>query len=138
MTTFTDSVKLGGGDLRFTEAGAVFYMPYSFDPTSSTAIQLGTIPPNAKVVDVVSFGGATGGTNPTINIGTTTTANELASGLRGDVTRSAMATNTIASGANTVVSAVTSAPIYGKVGGSAATGGTAVGYVAYIVLDTWR
>jgi hypothetical protein len=37
-----------------------------------------------------------------------------------------------------VVSAVTSSTIYGKVGGSAATGGTAIGYVAYIVLDIWR
>lgn len=138
MTTFTDSVKLGGGDLRFTEASAVFYMPYSFDPTSATAIILGYVPPNAKIIDVVSFGGATGGTSPTINVGTTTTANELAAALRADVSRSAMATNTIASGANAVISAVTSSPIYGKVGASAATGGTAVGYVAYIVLDTWR
>lgn len=136
MTTFSDSVKIGGSGV--TEASAVFHMPYSFDPTSSSQVLLGYLPPNAKPLSVVSYGGATGGTNPTVDIGTLADDDGLANELDADGNSDSFAAGTGGAQINTVLSAVAATAIYGKVGASAATGGTAVGYVRYVVLDSWR
>ena len=137
MTTFTDSVQLEGGEQRITAAGAAFYMPFSFDPTSSTQVLLGYLPPGAKVVDVIGGGGSTGGTNPTVDIGTAGDDDGFANELLSDLVRSGLAGSKMGAQWNTVISSVAATPVYGKVGASAATGGTTTGYIVYTVIKTW-
>lgn len=129
LSTHPFGVQAGGGLSRATKASAVFCLRASFDPTSSTQILLGTLPPRSRVIDVVSMGGGTGGTNPTVDIGTVGTSDGFANELRADAVRSAVASTT----AGTLVGTLNTAnvDVYGKVGASAATGGTAVVLVQY-------
>ena len=121
-----------GGKSGLTKAGAIFALRGSFDPTSSSQVSLGVIPKNAVVVDVISYGGATGGTNPTVDIGTSD-EDGLANELDADGVSSAVAAGTAGALINTVLSSDTT--VYGKVGGSAATGGTTSVAVLYTVTD---
>lgn len=138
MTTskFPFGVSAGGGagNNRATVASAVFSMRATFDPTSATQILLGTVPAGSRVVDVVGFGGATGGTNPTVDIGTVASNQGFANELDCDATASsAVAAGTAGTLIGTLLTVAT--PIYGKVGGSAATGGTAAVIIQYTIED---
>jgi hypothetical protein len=126
-------VAAGGGASRTTTASAIFQMRASFDPTSATQILLGTVPAGARIVEVVSAGGATGGTNPTVDIGTLATADGFANELRADIKSSALAAATGGTLLNTLLTANTA--VYGKVGASAATGGTTVALINYTLED---
>ena len=129
LSTHPFGVQAGGGLSRATKAPAVFAMRATFDPTSSTQILLGTLPPRSRVIDVISFGGGTGGTSPTVDIGIVGTSDGFANELRTDVVRSAVASTT----AGTLIGTLNAAnvDVYGKVGASAATGGTAVVVIQY-------
>lgn len=132
-TRYPRGLSIGGASERTTSAGVPGVLRFSFDPTSSTQILLGTLPKGAVVVDVLSYGGATGGTNPTVDIGTSGTTDAYANELKANIASAAVAANTIGTGANTQLTAATA--VYGKVGASAATGGTTKGAIIYIIED---
>lgn len=102
----------------------------AFDPTSATQVKLFTLPAGAIPLGVQSLGGATGGTNPTVDIGTVADQDGFAAELDAD-------TLTLAggSGALTGVLLTADTPVYGMVGASAATGGTTTVVFQYIMSD---
>ena len=128
------SVGGGAGNNRVTVSSVVSVLRASFDPTSASQILLGTLPPGSRVVDVVSYGGATGGTNPTVDIGTIASNQGFANELDADATASsAVAAGTAGVLIGTLLTVAT--PVYGKVGASAATGGATVVMVNFTVED---
>ena len=90
----------------------------SFDPTSTSADTGIDLPKGARPVSIVPYGGTTGGTNPTVDIGTATSLAIFANEVASDATQTAP----LGVLANTALTANT--PVYGRVGASAATGGT--------------
>ena len=133
VTRFPSGIAAGGGSTAATTAGGLFIMRVSFDPTSSSQVLLGTLPKGARVIDVRSWGGGTGGTNPTVDIGTVADDDGFANELDADGNSSAYAAGTLGVLANTQLTSDT--PVYGKVGGSAATGGTTAVHIHFIVED---
>ena len=134
VTRFSGGVGAGGGSSGATKASAVHVLRGSFDPTSATQISLGYIPAGAIVVDVVGMGGATGGTNPTVDVGTSGDDDGYANELDADAAgTSATAAAKLGALIGTQVTALTE--VFGKVGASAATGGTTVVHIHYIVED---
>jgi hypothetical protein len=133
-TNFTGGVTAGGGSggSRSTIASSTFSMRYTpFDATSATQVLIGILPAGSRVLDVVSMGGATGGTNPTVLVGTVADDDGFAANLDADAKSSAIAAGTTGVLVGTLLTAAT--PIYGKVGSSAATGGTNSGFVQYVI-----
>lgn len=102
----------------------------SFDPTAASASTGVTLPKGARVIGVQSLGGATGGTNPTVDVGTAGDADGFANELDADDV-------TIAPGVGALTGTVLSADtlVYAGVGASAATGGTTVAYLTYVMDD---
>jgi hypothetical protein len=117
----------------------------SFDPTisagSPAAVRIGTsssaglrftLPAGAVPISFTSLGGGTGGTSPTVDIGTLADVdgffNEADADTKGVITG--------ANGALVVAGGIT-APVlvYASVGSSAATGGTTSGIFTYTVID---
>lgn len=93
---------------------------------------LGYLPVGAVPIDVLGFGGATGGTNPTVDIGSLADDDGYANELDADAAgTSATAGARLGALMNTRVTAVTA--VYGKVGASAATGGTHSGALLYVI-----
>jgi hypothetical protein len=133
LTNFPNGITMGGGNQRSTTAGVMGAIVATFDPTSSTQVLLGTLPTGALPLDVVGYGGTTGGTNPTVDIGTVGSSAGLANELDGDATASsAVAAGT--AGALVGVQVTAPTPVYGKVGASAGTGGTMKVAIQFIVL----
>jgi len=133
VTRFSRGLAIGGAGSDATTASALCVMRGSFDPTSSTQILIGTLPKGARVIDVRSWGGATGGTNPTVDIGTSGDDDGFANELDADGNSGAYAPGTLGVLANTQLSSDTA--VYGKVGASAATGGTTTVHVHFVVED---
>jgi len=102
----------------------------SFDPTSSSQIELFTFPKGAIPLSVQSLGGASGGTNPTVDIGTSGDDDGFANELDADTLGVPVATGALL---GTELTADT--VVYGKVGASAATGGTTTIIFNYIMAD---
>lgn len=115
----------------------------AFNPTnaSATAVRIGTsatagpiftLPRGAVPITFLSLGGATGGTNPTVDIGTAATPdgffNEADADTKGTLVGAA-GTLVVATGVPAAVQ------VTGRVGASAATGGTTVGIFTYTVVD---
>ena len=128
-TKFPTGVSAGGGSTGATSAGALFALRASFDPTSASQVSLGVLPAGAIVQDVLSYGGATGGTNPTVDIGTSGDDDGLANELDADGQAAAVAGAVGGALINTALASETE--VFGKVGASAATGGTTVVAVIY-------
>ena len=103
--------------------------------TSATAGEIFTLPKGAVPNSFISLGGATGGTNPTVDIGTAADPdgffNELDADLKGAV-KGADGALVIGTGvpANVQVTA--------NQGSSAATGGTVTGTFHYTMVDNAR
>mgnify|MGYP003632100738 FL=1 len=103
--------------------------------TSATAGEIFTLPKGAVPSSFISLGGATGGTNPTVDIGTAADPdgffNELDADLKGAV-KGADGALVIGTGvpANVQVTA--------NQGSSAATGGTVTGTFHYTMVDNAR
>ena len=132
-TKFPNGISFGREGGTTDVSGVMAVARASFDATSATQIELFTLPAGAIVVDVLSYGGGTGGANPTVDIGTSGDDDALANELAVDKTESAVSGGTGGTSLNTLFSAPQT--IYGKVGASAATGGNAVVSVLYIVTD---
>ena len=132
LTNFPNGIQCYGGNQRASRAGVELKCIASFDPTSSSQVLLCTLPAGAIPIDVTSFGGGTGGTNPTVDIGTSGTTDGYANELRCDVIRGAVATSTGGTLLGTQVTVPTA--VYGKVGSAAAGGGTVKVGIKFIVL----
>lgn len=115
----------------------------SFNPTnaSATAVRIGTsatagntltLPAGAVPISLLSLGGATGGTNPTVDIGTAATPDGFFNEADADTKGTLMGANgTLAVGGGITAPVV----VTGRVGASAATGGTFTGVLTYTVFD---
>lgn len=131
ITRFPRGLVVGGARSGASTASAMCILRGSFDPTSSAQVLIGTLPKGARVIDVRSWGGATGGTNPTVDIGTLADDDGFANELDADGNSSGFAAGTLGVLANTQLTVPT--PVYGKVGGSAATGGTTTVHIHFVV-----
>lgn len=145
-STFQGLLRSYGGAGKgtgVTPAPVLQSVVISFDPTAvaATPVRIGTssstgntftLPAGAVPVSFVSLGGATGGSNATVDIGTAATAdgffNEADADTKGAVTG---ANGSLVVGGG-IAAAVT---VTGKVGASAATGGTITGIFNFVVYD---
>lgn len=144
-TTFQGVVRSYGGGVKGTVTPGVMTQTVQFacDPTaagatnvrigtSSSAGQTLTLPAGAIILSVQTVQAAAGGTDPTIDLGTSADpdgiANELPVDVKGEITGAAGAL-VVAGGlaANATVTA--------NVGASAATSGTFVGALTYAMAN---
>tara|TARA_R100000655_G_scaffold57674_1_gene96038 strand:- start:330 stop:749 length:420 start_codon:yes stop_codon:yes gene_type:complete len=115
----------------------------SFDPTAAAAtnVRVGTsattgqtltLPAGAIPISIMTVGGATGGTNPTVNIGTAADPDGLFAAVDADTA----GTLAGAGGALAVAGGLAAdATVTGIVGSSAATGGTFTGILTYVMAN---
>ena len=157
-TTFISNVRSNGGDnKRETYAGSVcLQAQFYFDPTaaqgtdvqvSSTDTRAVVLPTNSVITGITFNGDATGGTNPTIDMGYTDydggTNFVDVDGLLNEANADAGAVVTVWGGDSTAGAALGDVDlpaterikIVGGQGASAATGGTITGIIYYYVKD---
>lgn len=127
--TTTQGHTRQGGERGTIAAVSKLMAKGSFDPTSSSQIALFTLPNGAIPLEVTSLGGATGGTNPTVDIGTSGDPDGFADELDADAVAFAD------SGDLTGIELTADTIVFGKVGASAATGGTVTVIQSYIMSD---
>ena len=144
-TTFQGIVRSNGGAGKGNATPSVVTLSevISFDPTAAAAtnVRIGTssssgetfvLPTGAVPVSFMTIGGATGGTNPTVDIGSSADDdgffNEVDCDTKGSL-KGADGALVVAGG----ISAATT--VTGKKGASAATGGTVTGVFTYTVVD---
>ena len=144
-TTFQGVVRSYGGGSKGTHTPGVMTqsVQISFDPTatSATNVKIGTssssgedlvLPAGAIPISIMTIGGATGGTNPTVDIGTSADDD----GLFNEVDADTKGTVKGADGALAVAGGLAAdATVTGKVGASAATGGTFTGILTYVMAN---
>ncbi len=146
LNTFQGLMRSTGGAAKesgITPAPLVMSVVVSCNPTSATATplrigssatagQIFTLPRGAVPISMLTIGGATGGTNPTVDIGTAATTdgffNEVDADTKG-VIMGANGTLVVATGTTADV------VVTGKVGASAATGGTFTGVFTYTMYN---
>jgi len=127
-----------GGNSAGTPAVPSLFIKASFDPTQvSAALTAGdgqavVLPEGAIVTSVNSLGGSTGGTNPTVDVGTSADPDAFANELPSDTLTLRDAT-ILGASAGTVLA--TDTTVYGGVGASAATGGTTTILIEYVPSD---
>lgn len=134
VTRYPSGLAVGGGATGASSAGVVCALRLSFDPTSVSQVALGVLPAGAIPIDIIGYGGATGGTNPTVDIGTVGSAAGFANELDADAGGTS-ASSGADFGALMNVQVTAETIVYGNVGASAATGGTFKGAMLYIVED---
>ena len=144
-TTFQGVVRSYGGGIKGTHTPVpmTHSVQISFDPTAAAAtnVRIGTssssgetlvLPAGAIPISIMTIGGATGGTNPTVDIGTSADDD----GLFNEVDADTAGTLKGADGALAVAGGLAAdATVTGKVGASAATGGTFTGILTYVMAD---
>ena len=144
-TTFQGIVRSNGGAGKGNATPSVVTLSevISFDPTASSAtnVRVGSssssgetfvLPEGAVPVSFMTIGGATGGTNPTVDIGSSADDDGFFNEVDADTKGSLKG----ADGALVVAGGITAATtVTGKVGASAATGGTITGVFTYTVVD---
>ena len=148
-TSFQGIIRSYGGQDKssgVTPSNVILSAIISFNPVGATAVavRVGTsatsgeifkLPKGAVPTQFISLGGATGGTNPTVDIGTAADPdgffNELDADLKGAV-----------KGADGALAIGTGVPANVQVtaneGSSAATGGTVTGTFHYTMVDNAR
>ena len=110
---------------------AILGLPVSLNPAAASASTGMVIPEGCIVLGFQHDGGATGGTNPTFDMGTSGDPDGYIN--EGDADASGFVAVNGAL-ANTATTAPTT--IYAGVGSSAATGGTISGYLLYVRVDS--
>ena len=144
-TTFQGVVRSLGGGTRgtHTPTPVTQSVQISFDPTQSSAtnVRVGTsatsgetltLPAGAIPISIMTIGGSTGGTNPTVDIGTSADPD----GLFNEVDADTAGTLKGADGALAVAGGLAAdATVTGVVGSSAATGGTFTGVLTYVMAN---
>lgn len=144
-TTFQGVVRSYGGGTKGTHTPGVMVqsVQISFDPTASSAanVKIGTssssgedlvLPAGAIVMSIMTVNAATGGTNPTVDIGTSADNdgifNEVPCDVVGEITG--------ANGALAIAGGLAAdATVQGKVGSSAASSGTFTGILTYTMAN---
>lgn len=146
LNTFQGLMRSTGGAAKesgVTPGPLTMGVVISFNPTSASAtpVRIGTsstsgsfftLPAGAVPLYVMSLGGATGGTNPTVDIGSLATPDGFFNEVDAD-------TKGVVNGANgslvvgTGITAQTQ--VYGRVGASAAAGGTFTGVFVYTMYN---
>ena len=143
-STFQGIVRTNGGARKGESTPGVVAISevVAFNPVGAAAnVKVGTshttgenfiLPDNAVPVSFMTIGGATGGTNPTVNIGTAADPDGFFVNADAD-TKGSLANATGA----LVVGAGISGPVQvtANQGSSAATGGTTVGVFTYTIAD---
>lgn len=144
--TFQGLVRSLGGAMRedgVTPVPVTQSVMISFNPTlaSATPVRIGTsatagntltLPAGTVPISILSIGGATGGTNPTVDIGTAASPDGFFNEVDADTKGVLQGNNgTIAVGTGIAAPVV----VTGRVGASAATGGTFTGILTYVVYD---
>jgi len=148
-TSFQGIVRSYGGQDKssgVTPSNVILSAIVSFNPVgaSAVAVRVGTsatsgeifkLPKGAVPTEFISLGGATGGTNPTVAIGTAADPdgffNELDADLKG--------ASQTGAGALVVGTGVpANVEVTGNQGASAATGGTVTGTFHYTMVDNAR
>lgn len=125
-TTYRGTVRMGS--FPGSSIGSpVLALKASFDPTSATQVLLGTLPKGAIPLNVISLAGTTGGTNPTVDIGSLADDDGFANELDAD------GFSATGAGALTGVALTANTAVYGKVGASAGTGGTCTVLIQYVM-----
>ena len=148
-TSFQGIIRSYGGQDKssgVTPSNVNLSAIYTFNPVGATAVPLrvGTsattgvifkLPKGAVPNSFISLGGATGGTNPTVDIGTAADPdgffNELDADLKG-ASQSGAGALVIGTGVPANVE------VTGNQGSSAATGGTVTGTFFYTMVDNAR
>ena len=145
-TTFQGIVRSNGGAGKGNSTPSVVTLSevIAFDPTavSATAVKVGTssstgndfvLPAGSVPISFMTIGGATGGTNPTVDIGTSADPDGFFNEADADTKGSLKG----ADGALVVGGGIAAdVTVTGNVGASAATGGTIVGVFTYTVADS--
>ena len=145
-TTFQGVVRSYGGGTKGTHTPVPMTqsVQISFDPTatSATNVRIGTsatsgetltLPAGAIPLSLVILGGATGGTNPTVDIGTSADPDGLFNEVDADATGNDIVA---ANGALSVAGGLAAdATVPGMKGSSAATGGTFTGVLTYVMAE---
>lgn len=145
-STFQGLIRSHGGAARedgVTPGVSTLAAVIAFNPTnaSATAVRIGTsatsgafftLPRGAIPISFVSLGGATGGASPTVDIGTAASP----AGFFDEADADTKGVITGANGALVTGTGITAAvQVTGRVGASAAAGGTTVGIFNYTVFD---
>jgi len=144
-TSFTGVVRsYGGGSKGSVTPGVVTQsVTISFDPTATgaTAVKIGTssstgqnfvLPAGAVPVSLLSLGGTTGGTNPTVDIGSSADPD----GFFNEVDADTKGTLKGADGALVDGDGIAAdTTVTGNVGASAGTGGTFTGVFTYVIYN---
>lgn len=146
LNTFQGLMRSTGGQAKesgVTPGPLTMAVVISFDPTSAsaTAVRIGTsaatgsfltLPAGAVPLYLLTIGGATGGTNPTVDIGSSGTPD----GFFNEADADTKGTINGANGSLVVGTGLTAnTQVYGKVGASAASGGTFTGVLVYTVYN---
>ena len=145
-TTFQGVVRSYGGGTKGTHTPVPMTqsVQISFDPTASAAtnVRIGTsatsgqtltLPAGAIPIQLAILGGATGGTNPTVDIGTSADPDGLFNEVDADNSGNAIVG---ANGALVVAGGLAAdATVTGMKGSSAATGGTFTGILTYVMAN---
>jgi hypothetical protein len=129
-TTTKSSIQSGPPGL---EGYVILAQTGSFDPTAESQVPTGvTLPKGAVIVNLIGWGGATGGSDPTVHVGFDDDDDAVLVDQDADDVRIAIGRGNTSSG-----EAVNGEPLdqdrnlYGIVGTSAATGGTFSFTVSY-------
>lgn len=146
LNTFQGLMRSSGGATKesgVTPSPLTMAVVISFDPTASsaTAVRIGTsattgnfltLPKGAVPLYLLTLGGATGGTNPTVDIGSSGTPD----GFFNEADADTKGTLNGANGSLVVGTGLTAdTRVFGKVGVSAATGGTFTGVLVYTMYN---
>jgi hypothetical protein len=146
LNTFQGLMRSTGGAAKasgVTPGPLTMAVVISFNPTSATAnaVRIGTsatnglhftLPVGAVPLYLLSLGGATGGTSPTVDIGSIGTTDGFFSEANADTKGTLNGANgSLVTGTGLTVQT----RVYGKVGASAATGGTFTGVFVYTVFN---
>lgn len=147
LNTFQGLMRSSGGAAKesgVTPSPLVMAVVISFDPTASaaTAVRIGTsatigafftLPAGAVPLYMLTIGGATGGTAPTVDVGSAGTP----TGFFDEADADTKGTINGANGSLVVGTGLTAqTQVYAKVGASAATGGTFTGVFVYTMYNS--
>jgi len=144
-TTFQGIVRSYGGGIKgtHTPTPVTQSVQISFDPTASSAtnVRIGTsatagetltLPAGAIPISFMTIGGSAGGTNPTIDIGSSGDPDGLFNEVDCDTKGSLKGADGALAVAGGLAASIT---VTGKVGASAATSGTFTGILTYAMAN---
>lgn len=127
--------RQGGNSMgSATPAAVPSILRFSFDPTAASAATGAVLPKGARVLGIQLDGGATGGVSPTVDIGSLATADAFGAEVPADSAQNLTIGATVA-GASFGAVLAAQTEVYAGVGASAATGGTVVGLITWLMDD---